>query len=505
MTLPRITIVTPSFNQGEFIRQTIQSVIDQGYPDIEHIVVDGGSTDDTVPILQEYPHLLWSSEPDRGQSHAINKGFAQATGDIVTWLNSDDWLAPGALHAVAEALSTKEIVMGAVEVTDRTGARKEVQENPTRSWFDLLRYWVYYASPAQPGVFLRRTLLNRCRLPDGTFVDETLHFSMDLDLWLRAGRLAGLGTRIPNVVAHARTYETAKTGQDTDLMYREMSRVFRRHERLVGMSERSVSVMMMLDGDHSPAEQLAEKLAGGRAMDLELLCVDYSRDHRSARIVHRGVLDLCRKYKQLTVRYARSPAGDILNSISHGISVAAAPIVIALNPDATVSSEQIDIMRQLFEQDSLSVVLAGDRDLPQLPTPLRLPEIIGMAHSPLFAFAVRKAAWLDAMGLFEANQKPPFPCDPLIAFTRMRQRGWLLIGADRRWLPACGAAWGRTSSTTLTPANRLEAELLITSHDCLDESEFARVRAKNGFSEAVPPELYDAATKQLSSNAGGDR
>jgi hypothetical protein len=404
---------------------------------------------------------------------------------------------------VAAALTNREIVMGAVEVTDRNGNRKEIQENPTRSWFDLLRYWVYYASPAQPGVFLRRSLLDRCRLPNGTFVDETLHFSMDLDLWLRVGRLSELGTRIPNVVAYARTYETAKTGQDTDLMYREMSRVFRRHERLMGMSERTVSVMVMLDGDHSPAEKLAENLAGGRAMDLELLCVDYSRDHRSARLVHRGVLDLCRKYKQLTVRYARSPAGDILNSISHGISVAAAPIVLALNPDASVSTEQVDIMRQLFEQDSLSVVLAGNCDLSELPTPLRLPEIIGMVHSPLFSFAVRKVAWLDAAGIPATDTPQTFACDPLIAFTRMRQRGWLIIGADRRWLSASGTPWGRTSSTTLTPATRLEAELLVTSHHCLGESEFARLRAKNGFSEAVPAELYDAATRQLSMGVGG--
>ena len=117
---PRISIVTPSFNQGRFIEETILSVLGQGYPNLEYIVIDGGSTDETGAVLERYrdqlDHVV--SEKDDGQSHAINKGMAIATGEILTWLNSDDMLAPGALFAMAIAFATSraEIVAGIAEI-----------------------------------------------------------------------------------------------------------------------------------------------------------------------------------------------------------------------------------------------------------------------------------------------------------------------------------------------------------------------------------------------------
>src|SRR4051812_20683804 len=104
MPLPKITIVTPSYNQGHFLEQTIQSVLDQNYPNLEYIICDGGSKDQSVEIIKKYEkHLAyWCSEKDRGQSHAINKGFERATGDIYAYINSDDFFHPGAFDRVAE-------------------------------------------------------------------------------------------------------------------------------------------------------------------------------------------------------------------------------------------------------------------------------------------------------------------------------------------------------------------------------------------------------------------
>jgi len=112
--VPRITVVTPSFNQAEFIEETIRSVLLQGYPNLEYIVIDGGSTDGSVEVIEKYSPWLtyWCSEPDRGQSHAINKGFERATGEILGWINSDDILYSGALQAAAEGLSDADLFLG---------------------------------------------------------------------------------------------------------------------------------------------------------------------------------------------------------------------------------------------------------------------------------------------------------------------------------------------------------------------------------------------------------
>ena len=113
MTL-RISIITVSLNQADFIEENILSVLNQHYSNLEHIVIDGGSTDGTQAILAKYSHLVWKSEPDRGQSHALNKGFKMATGDIIGWINSDDRLHPGALQIVNDYFQNHPCEIGVV-------------------------------------------------------------------------------------------------------------------------------------------------------------------------------------------------------------------------------------------------------------------------------------------------------------------------------------------------------------------------------------------------------
>lgn len=181
--LPLITIITPSFNQGNYIEDTILSVLNQDYPNLEYIIIDGGSTDQTVDIIKKYSDRIsyWVSGKDRGQSHAINKGFERATGEIINWINSDDQLMPGTLHKLAALFNADpELMMvhGRIEYFGETRPYYSVNL-PAK---DLDTRYISHICMPQPATFYRRQLL----LEQG-LLDESLHFSMDTDLFVRAG------------------------------------------------------------------------------------------------------------------------------------------------------------------------------------------------------------------------------------------------------------------------------------------------------------------------------
>jgi glycosyltransferase involved in cell wall biosynthesis len=216
---PRASVVTPSLNQGEFLEQTIRSVLLQGYPDLEYIVVDGGSTDGSVEILRKYDQFItrWTSEPDRGQSHAVNKGFALSTGEIMCWLNSDDFLMPGALRAVAEILAgggAFAVVGHALKVyTD--GRPPHLLEGRFEGLPRLLEFWKGYRMH-QPSIFWRREVFERVG-----FLDEGRHYVMDFDYWVRIARHFDF-VNLDRVLAGATYHERAKTGDNYEAYYREL-------------------------------------------------------------------------------------------------------------------------------------------------------------------------------------------------------------------------------------------------------------------------------------------
>ena len=185
---PRVSIVTPSFNQAKYVEETIRSVLLQGYPDLEYIVIDGGSTDGSVDIIRKYEPWLsyWASERDRGQSHAINKGFERATGEIVAWLNSDDFYLPGAISQAAQVMHERQayVVYGNCLKVDQDGKLLWERRPPPVSLESLTNYWLPDHTPPQPAVFWRHEALRRVGL-----LNESLHYTMDFDLWLRLAQL----------------------------------------------------------------------------------------------------------------------------------------------------------------------------------------------------------------------------------------------------------------------------------------------------------------------------
>lgn len=209
---PLFSIVTPSLNQGRFLEDNIKSVLAQDAGTFEHIVVDGGSNDETLSVLKNHEHLLWTSEPDRGMSHALNKGFDKVRGEIVGWLNSDDYYEPGVFKRIKilfdEHPEVAFIYGDAKQVDSRgkvTEVLKSVPCNPSDG-FDSPEPFLKASPVVQPAGFFRATALRETGP-----IDEELHYVMDLDYWVRLqGKFRSLYTG--ETYANFRMHEESKTG-----------------------------------------------------------------------------------------------------------------------------------------------------------------------------------------------------------------------------------------------------------------------------------------------------
>lgn len=214
----RITVVTPSYNQAQYLEETIQSVLSQNYPDLEYIIMDGGSKDRSVDVIRKYEkHLaFWRSERDGGQTNAVNAGFERATGEVVTFLNSDDYFDKGALRAIAESFSNTDagVVYGDYTLVTEAGKpfirRKEIPFD-----FDIMLYGVNIVG--QPSAFFKRSLLH-----EHGFLDNRLQYMMDYEFWLR---LATGGVKFHHIKRNLSFYRyqpTSKTVAEPDKQANEV-------------------------------------------------------------------------------------------------------------------------------------------------------------------------------------------------------------------------------------------------------------------------------------------
>ena len=216
-----VSIVTPSFNQARFLEATIQSVLQQDYPHIEYFVMDGGSSDDSREIIERYADRLagWISEPDQGQTDAINKGFARAKGEVLGWLNSDDTLQPEAVRQAVEYLQSHPetgMVYGDTNFIDEDG--RVIGQFPARQT-DYRRLRQGYVHIPQQASFFRATLWRQVGPLDPSF-----YFAMDYDLWVRLAANAPL-VYLPRLWANFRLHGSGKTIAADDRCWPEMLRV----------------------------------------------------------------------------------------------------------------------------------------------------------------------------------------------------------------------------------------------------------------------------------------
>ena len=227
--LPRISVVTPSFNQGPYLERTIRSVLDQNYPDLEYILIDGGSRDESVEIITKYESQLayWVSEPDTGQSNAINKGFARATGTILAWLNSDDYYLPGTLETIAEAARAHldaDAFVGAGDMVDSSGRVMYHIDPPPAITLETLYDWLRGKEFMQPSCFFRDTAW-RAVAP----LDESIHIAFDVDLWMRLTKAGCTFFTIDRSLSQSLSHPRAKTTAYVNLSIVDFALVAMRH------------------------------------------------------------------------------------------------------------------------------------------------------------------------------------------------------------------------------------------------------------------------------------
>ena len=219
--LPKVSIVTPSFNQAPFLEQTLRSVLEQDYPNLEYIVIDGGSSDGSLEIIQKYADRLayWQSQPDQGQTDAINQGFARASGEILAWLNSDDLLLPGAVSVAVRALHEHPeaaMVYGDALLINAEG--KTIGKFPAAQT-DYRKLRRGYVHIPQQASFFRADLWRQVAPLDVSF-----YFAMDYDLWVRLAALAPL-VYVPQLWAAFRLHGEGKSIAADDRCWPEMLRV----------------------------------------------------------------------------------------------------------------------------------------------------------------------------------------------------------------------------------------------------------------------------------------
>lgn len=238
MASPLVTIVTPSYNQAQYLEATLRSVVSQDYSNLEYIVMDGGSTDGSVKVIERFAQDIdyWVSEPDEGQAHAINKGLQRAKGEIVAWINSDDLYLPGAVRQAVSALQEHPrsgmvygdgIMVGSdLEVLDR-------HYYPQVSLVDLLAFEVIL----QPAVFIRKNVLE-----DVGYLDPDYHLILDHELWVRIASQYEV-THIPSFWALERTHPQAKTIAQADQFVAEA-------EQMIAAAKQSKKIGEVIERNH---------------------------------------------------------------------------------------------------------------------------------------------------------------------------------------------------------------------------------------------------------------
>ncbi|RMG44890.1 MAG: glycosyltransferase [Candidatus Dadabacteria bacterium] len=505
---PLISVVTVSYNHARFLKQNIESVLAQNYPDFEHIIVDGGSNDGTLELLRSYPHLKWTSEPDNGQTDALNKGFRRASGDIIAWLNSDDWYPPGVFDAVSKALQEYPVVIGACQRTDIDGNPTEYLENTECTRFDILKYWVYFSIPAQPSIFFRREVLEEVRLSDGVYLDESLEYTMDYEFWLRVAEKYSFNHRIDRVLSYYRMYDDNKTGDDWAPIYRESSRVFKRHSRSIACAEAKLAYLIPFESVNGDLEATLSDINRQSLKDNSVVLIDISRDQQNLHANKKWAVAAGAEYRCVTFSYVRSDDPRLLSAYNAGINAARAELICFAKPGMKFPDNFSFEAANLFQTDSFGIAmpLKGSQEALNRLTVneqgarlFRLEALLSEKLS-LNGCVARMAALKELAG-FRRWQFDVLGIKEL--FMRLAYKAWRISVDNNLLVDGREVGVAEADDVYNIFQQHITAQLISDIQQEFESEPFAKIRARHGFTITFPEDAVKQA-QALIENAPAD-
>lgn len=509
MTL-KFSVITVSYNHAEFIRTTIDSVLAQKYPSFEHIIVDGGSTDNTIEILKSYPHLVWSSEKDRGISHALNKGFKKATGDVIAWINSDDWYAPEIFSKVAPLLENNAVVLGNAVQTDRAGTPSEKTNNVARSYYDLLRYWIPRGWLAQPAVFFRRDSLESVRLPNGDYIDESFGYSMDYDLWLRLGEKYPFATHLDSAFAYFRVYGENKTGRVFATPQRELGRAFRASISRRRECERKITFAIPILELGENLKSTIHSLVSQELKDIEVLFVDCLAAKEDSAILKEVVQSIEECTTLTTFRVLKSVSRSYSIAVDEALRDARCPIVCVLRPgDVAETSLTTELINYFAHDPHGAAFISGPNstEFSNLGDPsnhIVVPNTILSLETTFQPFAVRKIVYEE---LLNFHHEVVSDLSQRSFLLRALNRGWLIVDLDKPLLSKDLEQTKERKTFEKLMQQFTKAQLILDGFNDSREDIFHGTRSLSPYAPTYPKDNVDMGKKLLTyapKELGGD-
>ncbi len=478
---PKISIITVSYNHGQYLKRNIESVLAQGYDNIEHIIVDGGSKDNTTQVLESYDHLIWTSEPDRGQSHALNKGFRKATGDIIAWLNSDDSYPEGVFTEIIPLLKQHPVLMGACQVVDENGTPGIRVPNNERCWFDFLKYWISHSSPSQPSLFFRREVLHLARRTDGNFIDENLHYAMDLDLWLRVAQHVPFTQRSEKTLSIYPIYDECKTGGDWEPIFAEMKEVCTKYERETFPTHSSFTFAIEIGTTttFTTLSSTLEALSQQNMQDFEVLLVGGAKSKEFLQQALSSFPSLLLSHTELTHQTPYLSAAH----------AAASPFLTFFAPGVTLTPNFAEACIEDFEENHFGALCSLGHGASGEAT----PEVFFGAHRIFPCVTIRRTALLENQELFKFQNLEFFIKELGLV---LLAKGWRIKNMSAE---ASLPSWNIEEAVNyyVSLKNYVNAHIALLLKQIQDEDPFHPVRVEGGHSFVLPENIFPSAAKLL--------